>query len=202
MLNEEAKDLYLHLSLISFDYGFISYFELVSRLRYLSLIINDQELKEWLSQFWELPGEDYLHEEPDDLGDLSDYGNKEGDFLVRDTSSSKDEKPIFAYLTSADGVLGSKWRFHQYDRDYFPSIPHGHLVANKKVKLDSYRGYTFDTSANNKPLQREKKRFTVSLWNDDKFRAFAINQINFYIVNYPNYKWRVKSPLRIPSKRP
>lgn len=202
MLNEEAKNLYLHLTLISFDYDFISYFEFASRLWYLSSIINDQELKEWLIQFQELTEENHLDDEIKDVDDLSGYESTKGDFLVRDAISSKDKKPILAFHPSVNGILGSKWRFNQYDRDHFPSIPHGHLYTKNKVKLDSYRGYTFDTSANNKPLQREKKKFIVNLWNDDKFRAFALNQINFYIVNYPNYKWRTKNPLRIPRKRP
>jgi len=205
ILNEEAKTLYLHLSIISFDYGFISYFELASRLRYLSLITKDEELKKWLNQFWEL-SEDADSEEYDseNIDDRSGYEEAEGNFLIRDTgqSQSTDEAPILAYLTSVNGVLGSKWRFHQYDKDHFPSIPHGHLVTKNKIKLDCYRGFTYDTSAKNKPLHRERRKFIVNLWNDDKFRVFAINQINFYIVNFPNYKWRVRNPLRIPRKRP
>jgi len=53
MLCEEAKEMYLHFTFISYDYGFIDRFEFSSRLKYLSSITDDQELIHWLKQFIE-----------------------------------------------------------------------------------------------------------------------------------------------------
>jgi hypothetical protein len=58
------------------------------------------------------------------------------------------------------------WKFNQYDRDYFPSIPHGHHTS-KKLKLDAYRGWIYEHADQ---VAREPRTLIVALWNDDKFR--------------------------------
>ena len=55
------------------------------------------------------------------------------DFLWRTPSSNRIE--IFEFLVKRKGI----WEFHKYDKDQFPSKPHGH---NKETgeKLNIYNG--------------------------------------------------------------
>ena len=94
--------------------------------------------------------------------------------------------------------MNDKLLFHQYDVDFFPSVPHGHLNSNSSIKLDSYLGYTYETAINNKKLSRETRKFIASLWNNKRFREFALDSINYFINNNPMFIWRVNNPRKLP----
>ena len=108
-----------------------------------------------------------------------------------------DFDPNLHFIASSSGKMG-KWEFHKTDSDFFPSIPHGHLISNNKIKLDSYTGHIYK---NNKKHDRELRRFIVSLWNDGKFRESARETIFYYINTYPHFHWRVDNPLLLPKRR-
>lgn len=124
------------------------------------------------------------------------YNKIDGDIFI-DKKSDKDEEPLFFYLVSISGL--SKWHFHQYDDDFFPSIPHGHWENKKQPKLDSYLGWVYGGS---KQIRRESRSLISKLWNDDKFRFFATVAIDYYMTKYPTYSgWRVPNSRRLPKKR-
>lgn len=109
-----------------------------------------------------------------------------------------DEPPILQLIPAASIGL-SDWVFHQADADYFPSIPHGHWKGRAQPKLDPYTGWIYKDS--NK-TRREQRRKIVALWNDQKFRQFASDAIDYYLGAYPYYGgWRVRNPRRLPRRR-
>ncbi len=178
-MNQSAIDYFIFLTELSFDYGLIDLFIYEERIAFIA-----------------------------DLQTEASHVNEElnENFLTTDQKSSSLSAPpetqIIAFLTTQAGVLGSTWKFTLGDPDYFPSIPHGHLNQNEKIKLDSYLGYTYDTSNGNMKLKREDRAYIVKLWNDAKFRDFAVKQIHWFISQYPRYIWRVMYPTRIPIRRP
>ncbi|UJP05632.1 MAG: hypothetical protein LZF61_01245 [Nitrosomonas sp.] len=109
-----------------------------------------------------------------------------------------DDGKIHLILSRATG-LSHYWIFHQSDPDYFPSIPHGHHRQRKHLKLDSYLGWCY---YGGQQAGREPRAQIIALWNDCKFREFALKIINWYLCNFPGYhKWRVRNPLRLPKRR-
>ncbi len=177
-MSSTAIDHYLLLTEISYDYGLIDIFTYEKRMEFVFKGNNKEQSFE---------------------------ENRENEFVVKesnDNNNSPSEEPFLALFTARVGALGSVWKFTLGDPDNYPSIPHGHLKTNLKIKLDSYLGYTYDTSNGNKKLKREDRNYIKALWNDQDFRDFAIKQINWYIFNNPHFRWRVKSPRILPRRRP
>lgn len=169
----EAYDLYSLITEISFQLRIIDLFVYEARINFL--------------------------EENEVLGEIE---QREAEFVTEVESPQQPvQKPTIALVTAQAGVLKSPWEFTIGDPDPFPSVPHGHLQSNKKVKLDSYLGYTYDTSNGNQMLERESRQFIISLWNCEKFRNFATKQLNWFIQQNPAFVWRVNQPLRIPVRR-
>ena len=175
----KAKRHYRFLTDISYDYGLINIFVYRERIKFLN---NDDE-------------EQSINDKIDENG-----------FLEEMTSETKPEnlnsinQPML-FLTAEAGALKSKWDFTIGDPDPFPSIPHAHLQSNKKTKLDCYLGYTYDTKNGNKKLARESRKYINKLWNDIKFREFAINHIDWFIYMNPDYDFRVNNGRRLPRRR-
>lgn len=114
------------------------------------------------------------------------------------SGSSVEEPPIWLYLVSSASGLGN-WEFHQYDDDPYPSVPHGHKRSDHKWKLDAYQGWVFERTRQD---HREPRWKIVLLWNDSKFRGFALDAIEYYIDRFPHHNdWRVGNPLRLPRRR-
>ena len=178
-MSDEAKIHYRFITDLSYDYGLINIFTYQERIDFLKDDYKDQTSESSNSE--EVFLEDEISQEKST------------------TSSSKE--PSILFLTTQVGVLNSKWKFTIGDPDPFPSIPHGHLESNKKIKLDCYLGYTYDTKNSNKKLARESRDFIIKLWNDIKFRDFAINHIDWFIYNNQHYKWRVANKRRLPRIR-
>jgi hypothetical protein len=51
---------------------------------------------------------------------------------------------------------GDVWEFHKYDKDPFPSSPHGHC-AEKSQKLDIYTGIIYDINTRN-PIRKVSQK--------------------------------------------
>ena len=202
-IEEAGAYAYLFTSRESLAHGFISVFEYLSRLMHLEQMLSPTSpLRELILEeiFWrppDLEGDGFRLEEPDIHNSTTESEIREEGEDGANWIQGYDDGYL-EFLTKSQGVLGDKWMFHQYDNDHFPSIPHGHLNKQRRTKLDAYRGYTYDTLSNNKPLKREKKRFIVELWNNPEFRTFALRAIDYYLENFPNFQWRVVSPRRLP----
>ena len=103
----------------------------------------------------------------------------------------------FYLVSSASGLRD--WEFHQYDDDPYPSIPHGHKLGNHRWKLNAYQGWVYERSRQD---HREPRWKIAALWNDRKFRTFALVAIEHHLESHPHhYDWRVANPLRLPRRR-
>lgn len=199
MITDSGKELYLHCCKLSLDYNLISFFEFFQRMESLNSMTADNELNQWCEYYRKWMNNSSLRDNGDSFDSHYDEewdkrvetNVEEESYHTVERSGNTSDNGSISLLTTDKGVLGGKWNFHQADRDFFPSIPHGHLSTDDKIKLDSYRGYTYDTRANNKLLNREKKLYIARLWSDLKFQVFALKQIEFFMYEYPDFEWRV-----------
>jgi hypothetical protein len=144
-----------------------------------------------LAEEWETDAE-----WPDESGIVDETTNsaQSADNLTRGLTRSP--RGYYEFLS---GVRGLKdWIFHQYDIDFHPSIPHGHLQGRNQPKLDPYLGWIYQGT---KQIDRKPKKIIVDLWNESEFREFASLAIDFYIRKFPHFRWRVAHPRRLPRKR-
>jgi hypothetical protein len=119
--------------------------------------------------------------------------------IIRNPPLTEDEDPGYFYFLPGPGTGLQDWRFHAYDDDYHPSIPHGHWHGNARPKLDSYQGWKYSGS---RQIGREPRSKIIALWNDADFRDFARTAIEYYLHHHPTYSgWPVPSPLRLPRRR-
>jgi hypothetical protein len=114
---------------------------------------------------------------------------------------SAPSQPPWLFFISTAGCLRDVWTFKAGDPDFFPSVPHGHLRSKYHVKLDSYRGFTWDTKTGTNPC-RESKAFIASLWNDPKFRLLAVSGMQHFCSMNPAFNWfsqrGILNPMRFP----
>lgn len=116
-----------------------------------------------------------------------------------DYSPDEDEDGAFPSFFAATHTGLSNWEFHQYDDDFFPSVPHGHWNGKHQPKLDPYQGWVYMGS---KQQRREPKKNIIYLWNDRQYREFARAAIDYYLTHHRNYDgWRVVNPMRLPRRR-
>lgn len=73
------------------------------------------------------------------------------------------------------------WEFHAYDKDFSPSVPHGH---SGKYKLNVITGAVVDTTTGLIVAVLDKKEMD-RLLNDRKFQSLAIKARQFYLENNP-----------------
>lgn len=71
-----------------------------------------------------------------------------------------------------------EWEFHKGDADPYPSIPHGHKICDSSIKLDVYLGCVYKKNRSDEIISREN---IIQLWNDDKFRKFAIESVEHFV---------------------
>lgn len=205
MIHEIGCYAFLQTSLLSNEIGILPNSDLYYRLIYLYELTVDWYLKEHIKELvpypfalWEVISKENENAENNDLENKEIIENNLIETKGTSESNISPENMLF-YLTMNPGVLGDKWKFHIGDVDFFPSVPHGHLNSNEAIKLDSYLGFTYDTINNNNNLKRESKLFISSLWNNHKFREFALNSINHFISINFNFHWRVNNPRRLPK---
>lgn len=208
-LDEAGAYVYLFTTELAVDLGLIGLGEYFTRLAcLLEMLEPGAELHKLVSERLRPSGEEFLRGWPDDQELASSHlipemeVRSEGDSVSTASDATKAEWLQLIY--NQTGVLGDRWVFHRFDADFFPSVPHGHLKARSLIKLDAYRGYTWDTANANKPLAREHRRFIVGLWKNRKFRAFACDALNHFVAQNPSFNWglrRILNPFRLPRRR-
>jgi len=192
----EAAVLFFEISRLQLAFGLVSEHIFLCRVEALSsMCVPNDPTGGYISAAWLCcPSEEREDDWPED--DRPDTGEKES---AEGTPASGAQKPhgeedlFFIMPASLPG-----WKFNAFDRDFFPSVPHGHLIKDKRRKLDAYLGYVYKGSRQDSRLAR---RQIISLWNDDKFRDFAHNTIEWYMAEFRNFRWRVPVPLLLPRKR-
>lgn len=207
-LDEAGAHVYLFTTDLALDWGLIGSGEYFTRLACLrSMLDPAAELHGLVSERLAPVGEEFPQGWPDD-GESGSSGVVPvleihyEDGHPRETPPDRKEPQVLHVITDQAGILGVKWVFHQYDDDFFPSVPHGHLQSKPGVKLDAYRGYTYDTGQGNASLTRERRDFIVGLWKDPKFRVFARKALDYFVARHPFFNWwdqrRILHPLRLP----
>ena len=203
-LTRAAARLFLNSSRNAFLLGLISWSQLMDRLVALrgmcspsnpSGIVAERILRieEWENgDEWEYEGESPSNRRQDD--------NRPSSFESSlDYFPDEDDDGAFLCFLAGTHTGLSNWEFHQYDDDYFPSVPHGHWNGRKQPKLDPYQGWVYQGS---KQQRREPKKNIIALWNDRQFREFTQAAIDYYLDHHPNYNgWRVSNPRRLPRRR-
>jgi hypothetical protein len=129
-----------------------------------------------------------------------------GAIKINEQLYSKDN---VSHFISAQNGKYCKWKFNEYDVDDNPSIPHGHGIVKRKLKLDPYRGLIFNIDKGfDKYEAREDDKLIKYLWNDDNFRNVATLAVKFHITNmnkhplyWTDYKGLTHSPYRLPRRR-
>jgi hypothetical protein len=200
-LSKEAVYLYFELTQLSYNRGLIRFMDWVSRQLALRLMCApDDTLKDVIDRELHIDDKSKLENDWQDVGDSpkgKQQNQSERNESVIDVVQDGDGGPL-SRLTPSGSTGLSRWVFHQYDPDPFPSIPHGHHNGQSQPKLDAYLGWVYLNATRNR---REPRRNIVALWNDDKFRDFARQAIQYYLTHHPHYRWRVSNPGRIPAKR-
>ena len=195
-LEREASKLYFDLAKFSFHQEYISWTQYLDRLLALKSMCTDNDpIKErakrtLLAEEWDykLEWNEELETEKKIVQENTGEAIKEG--------LSQDKNGYLQFLSRKKGL--TDWEFHQYDVDWFPSIPHGHFNRKKQPKLDCYLGWVYQGS---KQTNRLSRKLIITLWNDNDFRVFAARSIHWYILEYPIHNWRVTNPYRLPRRR-
>lgn len=194
---------------ISYDYGLIT--KKVYRQRIANLYtLNGIDL------------EDYLTETDEDELTIDDNYNIENNGDYREFNITElgltDAQQINTETYRKDNVLYfisrqqgkyCKWKFNEYDADDKPSIPHGHGIQRRNLKLDPYRSLIFDINNGfDKAIAKEDDDFIKYLWNNNDFRNLATLAITYHITHlnkhqlyWTEYRGLVHSPLRLPRRR-
>lgn len=206
MITETGFYAYLYLSSVAYEERFLPWRNFQQRIEFLFDLTNDKRLREHLVAPLGYSTEQSGRVSEPEVEEISRMIQAvqggcilEG-FNVKNQSEKNDDN-VSTYLTTASGVLGDKWKFHKGDIDWWPSVPHGHFNSNNNIKLDAYLGFTYDVSNNNKQLKRETKVFICDLWNQERFRKFAIETIDHFISENPYFHWRVPHPSVLPKRK-
>jgi len=202
-LDEAGAYVYLFTTELAANWGLIGLGEYFTRLAcLLDMLEPHSELHNFVSERLRPSGEESPRGWPDDLESASSaLIPKLEVYSEGDSSATKDE--MLHLVTDQVGVLRHKWEFHKGDPDFFPTVPHGHLKTRDRVKLDAYRGYTYDTARANEPLARETRNFILGLWRDKKFRVFAYEALTNFVAHHPSFDWwgqrRIRYPFHLPK---
>lgn len=193
-LDEDASKIFFYITNITYLTGLLSpdhYFDRLLVLQHISK--NNDPIKEKIKNIFSI--DEWIS---DDIWLTEPLNINENDCNSNKILENKQENTNGIFHFCSTVVNLNMWEFHHYDPDYFPSIPHGHYNGNKQPKLDVYLGWTYNGS---RQIGRVSRKDIIALWNDTKFRQFAIISIEWYLNKYKQYKgWRVKNPKRLPKK--
>jgi|GEM_PF-2702651 len=203
-LTRYASRAFLSTSKMAHLMGLISWSQLMDRLVALRDMCGPDDpsgrfaermlrLEEWASESkWPYEGDSPSNVSQGPTG-ASSFGNS------LDYPQGEDDEGAYLCFFPATRTGLSAWKFHQYDADFFPSVPHGHWNGQNQPKLDPYQGWVYHGS---EQKRREPKKNIIALWNDREFRKFAEIALDYYLTCYPNYSgWRVSNPRRLPRRR-
>lgn len=204
-----AFNTYLYLTETSLIYGIIVYEEYIHRLLTLKELLAIDGKEMILDNDKDLAaGYDYEYWNDNEKNENNkQYDNFETEIIFNRSnlkSSKPDDKLIYQFILKTQGQFGG-WKFHKYDLDDKPSVPHGHGLTLNNYKLDVYRGFIFDSNNGFKSyIGRETKRYIKTLWSNEKFRDLAIATLGNFISKNKTYNWvgirRIKhTPLLIPK---
>ncbi|WP_155999227.1 hypothetical protein [Thioalkalivibrio sp. ALJ16] len=200
-LEREASELYFELSRFYFHAEKLSWTHYLDRMLALKNMcepddpVSEQAKRILLVEEWNSEeGWSLENDERDDDSPPS-HVNKSSEDEAH-PGLRRDKKGYFQFISRKKGL--NDWVFHQFDRDFHPSIPHGHFKGKNQPKLDSYLGWVYQGS---KQIKRLKRDLIVDLWNDEEFRTFAHIAIEWYMYEFPSYNWRVSNPLMLPRRR-
>lgn len=198
-LSAKAARLYLEISKWSFFLEQIGWTQLVDRLEALSVLCSPSDpARLHAERVLRLSGVEQLSDNNWSLGNEEEAHSdlpREPTFFESD---NPDEEFPYLYLIVGSHTGLANWKFHLYDPDWFPSVPHGHEKNGGLLKLDPYLGWVYRRSAQ---IHREDRWKIIALWNDDKFRKAALRSINYYIEYHPDFRWRILDPRKLPRKR-
>jgi hypothetical protein len=199
-LTYKSAHLFLKLSKICYLTESINWSQFLERLALLKTMCSPKNpsgvYAERVLSLEKFELNDEWFDEPESFFNSTNHKFRKVESELKSTMG-KDNQPCLHFCPGTHTKLSS-WEFHQYDDDFYPSIPHGHLHRQSQPNLDSYNGWIYQ---NNKRGKREPRKSIVALWNDEKFRAFATQAIQYYLDKHPKYTWRVEQPFRLPRRR-
>lgn len=197
-LKRSAASDYLNLSRVALQLGQVSPHQFLGRLACLKAMCQPGSPEYHyastilLAEGWE--DEDGWPDLPEDqCVDWSDGRQATGERDYMSGGGEDSDQP--PYIHFAMSVGGRRWDFIVGDPDHWPSIPHGHGWQDPRWKIDPYRGETFFQT---RPKRRIHRRELVAFWNDDKFRGYALGEIDHWAQSHPNWSWRIPQFRRLP----
>ena len=208
-MEEIANSTFIYLTEVSYDYGLIT--KKVFNQRIAKLYeLNGFEIDDFFplsTQEVEQNPDTELTENENDFKEinLSELGLS-GATKINEQLYSKDN--VLHFISNQNGKY-CKWKFNEFDVDDKPSIPHGHGIEKRKLRLDPYRGLIFniDKGLDNYEAKEDDKLLKY-LWNNDDFRNVATLAIKFHITNmdkhplyWSSYRGLTHSPYRLPRRR-
>lgn len=208
-MTDEAISTFLFLTDISYEFGLITRKVFKERLATL-YELNGLDIEEFYDIHIEVIFDEKYQPDFQQTVDYREFSLQEiglGNAVkINSELYSKDDKLFF--ITEQQGKY-CRWNFHEYDVDDKPSIPHGHGIERRKIKLDPYRAQIFDIDKGfDKPIAKEDKSLIRYLWNNNDFRNLATIAIKHHITNlnkhhlyWTEYRGLTHTPLRLPRRR-
>lgn len=208
-MEEIANSTFIHLTEVSYEYGLITGKVFMQRIAKL-YELNDFDIDDFFSF-------SVTESEQNPETELTENGNDYTEFNLSDlglNNAIKINEQLYSkenvlHFISAESGKYCKWKFNEYDADDKPSIPHGHGIEKRKLKLDPYRGLIFNIDKGfDKYESKEDNDLIKLLWNNTDFRNVATLAIKYHITNmnkhfsyWREYRGLSHSPLRLPKRR-
>lgn len=208
-MDEIANSTFIYLTEVSYEYGLITrkvFNQRIAKLYELNGFAIDDFFPN-SAQEGEQNLETELTESENGFGEINLYElGLSGATKINEQLYSKNN--VLHFISIQNGKY-CKWRFFEFDEDDKPSIPHGHGIEKRKLKLDPYRGLIFNIDKGfDKYEAKEDDRLIKFLWNDVNFRNVATLAIKFHITNknrhplyWTSYRGLTHSPFRLPRRR-
>jgi hypothetical protein len=145
VINEQGFLAYLYTSELQLSLELIDFEEYKNRLVYLYHLTKEVEHKKHLQFLLGDPIDMLMEKEGYDAINQS-INNENVDYSSNGLieNDEKNTNDIYSFISKLPGCHSSKWNFHKGDKDFWPSVPHGHLINDINIKLDVYRGNTYD----------------------------------------------------------
>jgi hypothetical protein len=187
-LTEQASDVFWFLTEWEFGFGLIGWSEVNERL----------EMLQWLQLL-----EDGCVRDPrgDDDHSYTELTGAEG-VPEPNPEAGEPSAPSAENLPIEFLPLGlrHRWCFTKGDRDFYPSVPHGHLTDKNVTwpKLNPYNGKAFSSKDSEDRRFRLSRQELITLWSNDRFRQHCLDMVIWYQNEYPRFRFAVLNPLRFP----